>query len=127
MAEVSDVAIAKAAALADAEGVELSTVLLDLENDPFPAGPWDLITCFRYLNRPLFAAAVETLTPGGMLVVGIATTTNLERHPRPSRRFLLEPGEIVDLVSPLEVEFYEEAWTADGNHEARVVARKPAE
>src|SRR5262245_61692495 len=29
---------------------------VDLESEPLPAGPWDLIVCFHYLQRALFPA-----------------------------------------------------------------------
>jgi tellurite methyltransferase len=53
------------------------------------------------------------------------TVTNLERHPKPPRSFLLESGELAGLVTGLEVLELEESWSDDGFHEARLVARCP--
>jgi hypothetical protein len=51
------------------------------------------------------------------------TRSNLERHTRPDPRHLLEDGELPGLVPGLEIVRYEEGWTEQGRHEARLVAR----
>ncbi len=51
-------------ALAAQEGVEIKTMVADLETDPLPVGPWSLIACFRYLNRELFEPMKAGLEPG---------------------------------------------------------------
>ena len=61
--------------------------------------------------------------PANYLKLDPATVTNLERNGRPSRRFLVERGELADLVSPLQLVRFDEAWFG-GRHEARVLARK---
>ncbi len=102
----------------------VSPLCTDLEDAPFPAGPWDLILCVCYLWRPLFSAYPRVLSPGGLLVVIQPTTKNLERHPKPPAGFLLCDGELPGLVSGLEIVHYQEGWQADGRHDAVVVARK---
>jgi hypothetical protein len=62
------------------------------------------------------------LSPGGTLVCIHPTRTNLQRHPKPSLRHLLEDGELPRLVKGLEVIHYEEGWLAEGRHEAVLVA-----
>ena len=71
------------------------------------------------------ASAAALLAPGGVLVCEISTVRNLERHPRPSRRFLLECGELRRLVASLEVLHEHEGWV-DDRAVARVIARRPA-
>ena len=66
------------------------------------------------------------LVPGGWLVCELPTRKNLERHARPSARWLLDEGELARLVMGLEIVRLEEGWSAAGRHEARVVARKSA-
>jgi hypothetical protein len=39
---------------------------------------------------------------------------------------VLEDGELPSLVRGLEIVRLEEGWLAEGRHEARVVARRPA-
>ena len=52
------------------------------------------------------------------------TRSNLRRHTRPGPRHLLGDGELPGLVRGLEVLRYEEGWTEQGRHEARLVARR---
>jgi tellurite methyltransferase len=87
LADVSDVALEKAAAAARREQLTLLSVAIDLEASPLPPGPWDVIVCTYFLHRPLFAAFPEALAPGGWLVVTHATRSNLKRHGRPGRSF----------------------------------------
>ncbi len=63
------------------------------------------------------------LAPGGVLACEIATVQNLERHAKPSRRFLLELGELPRLCAPLEVVHYTEGWQGD-RCLARILARR---
>ena len=65
----------------------------------------------------------ERLAVDGLLAVEIATERNLERHAKPSRRFLLGSGELVDLMHPLKLVFYREGWF-DDHHQARAIARR---
>jgi SAM-dependent methyltransferase len=124
LADISDVALARAERDAAAEGLALTTLRLDLEREPLPPGPWDLVLCVYFLHRPVFAAVKDVLAPGGILVAAHATRTNLQRHPRPGPRHVLEDGELPGLVSGLEVLRSEEGWLEAGRHEARVVARR---
>ncbi len=126
LADVSDVALGRAAAAARAEGLPLATARIDLETAPLPAGPWDLVLCTYFLHRPLFPAFAAALAPGGLLVFAHATRRNLERHPRPGPGHVLEDGELPTLVRGLELLRSEEGWMESGRHEARVVARRPA-
>jgi tellurite methyltransferase len=124
VADVSAVGLARARERAAAQGLALATICVDLESDPLPAGPWDLVVCILYLQRSLFAAFAEVLAPSGLLVFLQPTVTNLERHPKPPRPFLLENGELARLVTGLDVVSLTESWTEDGHHEARLVATK---
>ena len=52
------------------------------------------------------------------------TRSNLTRHERPGPRHLLEDGELPVLVRGLEIVRYEEGWTEEDQHDARLVARR---
>jgi tellurite methyltransferase len=125
LAEVSDVALDLATTRAERMGVTITPLLANLADQPFPAGPWDVISCLHYLQRDLFPAMVEALEPGGLLVLNIATATNLERNDRPGAHFLLADGEIATLVADLEIVHHTERWNDSDRHEAELVARKP--
>jgi len=129
LVDVSDEALRIAAARAADAGVALRTVRADLTVDPLPAGPWDVVLVRHYLQRDLFPVLAVALAPGGLLCACVATRRNLERHERPSARFLVEPGELADLVAGADLEVVRavERWTGpgpDGRHEAVVVARR---
>ena len=84
---------------------------------------FDLIVVTRYLHRPLFPRLVEALAPGGVLVYETFLVGQAERgHPR-NPAFLLEPGELLRLVHPLEVLRSREG-DFDGAMLASVVARR---
>lgn len=127
LADVSDVALARASAKARLDGLALRTSETDLEVSPLPRGPWDLVVCTYFLHRPLFAELAAELAPGGWLVVAHATRRNLERHPRPGPAHVLEEGELARLLHGLELVRLEEGWLESGRHEARAVARKQAD
>lgn len=92
-----------------------------------------LVTCFHYLNRSLLASVSAGLPSGATFMASIATVKNLERHKRPSTRFLLEPGELADLivggqveapVGELSIMHSFEGWNSAGNHEAEIIVRR---
>ncbi len=124
LADISEEALEIARRRASDENLSLQVRQVDLEQEPLPAGPWDLVIMFHYLHRPLFAALPEALAPGGMVFFVQPTVCNLERHAKPSRRFLLEEGEARRLAEGLEVLRYEEGWLAEGRHEALLIARR---
>ena len=126
LADVSEVALDEAARTAAARGLRLRTVQADLDTDPLPAGPWDVILCSFFLHRPLFDAFPAALAPGALLVVAHPTRRNLERNPKPGAAFVLEEGELARLAGGLEVICCDEGWRESGVHEARLIARRPA-
>ncbi len=125
IADISAPGLARAREDAAGAGIVIQMLETDLDVDPFPAGPWDLIVSVCFLQRSLFAAYPAALAPGGTLVVVQPTRRNLERHDKPPADFLLDDGELPRLVHGLEVVHYEEGWLADGRHDAVLVARQP--
>lgn len=116
-----------AAALAFAVHEHITTLQHDLEAAGWPPSPraWDLALLHYFYAPDLIVDAAAHLAPGGRLVVAQPTVRNLERHDRPSRRFLLEEGELADLIAdlPLTPLLLTESWTDEGRHEARLIAR----
>jgi SAM-dependent methyltransferase len=121
-------AVARAGALARRHGVALATRAVDLEAVPPPALPaaaYALVTCFRYLHRPLFPAMAAALAPGGHLVVE-TYREGQQRFGKPKRpRFLLRPGELRSAFPVLEVLQYAEPSPDGGPWTARLLARRP--
>ncbi len=121
--DVSPVALRLVREAAERAGLRLATRELDLERESLPDGPFAAISVFHYLQRDLFPRLCETLAPGGVLVCEIATVRNLERNPKPSARFLLQPAELRDLCAGLELVSYSEEWRS-GRFVARALARR---
>lgn len=92
----------------------LSTRTVDLETDPvhipdLGTEQYEVILVFFYLYRPLFPRLIQALKPGGILVYETFTIDNHLKHQHPKRReFCLEPNELLRLVSPLHVLFFDE-------------------
>jgi hypothetical protein len=126
LCDVSGVALTLAAREARAQGLALVTDQRDLEVEPVPEGPWELILVHDYLSRDLFTRFPDLLASEGLLVYVQPTRRNLERHAHPSARFLLEEGELGRLAEGLVVLRHEEGWSSSGRHEARLLARKPS-
>ncbi len=124
VADISAVGLAIARERAAEAGVLISTLETDLQDPPFPAGPWDLILSICYLWRPIFAQFPAALAPGGLLVVIQPTKSNLMRHEKPPADFLLDDGELPRLVTGLKVLHFAEDWQADGRHDAVIVAQR---
>ncbi|MEM9192733.1 MAG: class I SAM-dependent methyltransferase [Myxococcota bacterium] len=121
--DISPVGLALAREAAADEAVRIKTHVADLEKDPLPEGPFDVIACFHYRQRNLFSPIRDALAPGGVVVVELPTVRNLERNLSPSRRWLAESNELLRDLSGLSVLYYRERWVG-GRHLARMVARR---
>ena len=123
--DVSDVGLGLAEELARARGIDITTVERDLRVEELPGADWDVLCCVNFLDQSLFGSFASVMADGGWLLASMATVTNLERNERPSRRFLLEPGELRRMAEQigLEIVSYDEGWR-DDRHSARLVARR---
>lgn len=124
LADISPSALAEATRRAEAEGVFLTPVEIDLD-EGLPDGPWDVVLVSHFLVRKQLADLVGSLAPGGQLVVVHPTMRNLERHDKPSAEWLLEPGELSDGIPGLVTDVHDEGWTAQDRHEVHYLGRKP--
>ena len=126
--DVSSVALESVQQRAVDRGVTISVEVHDTKTDGTPAGPWDLMWCAHYLDRDMLSEIGAHLAEQGIAAIAVATMTNLERHERPSARFLLEPNELLELAlaehSTLEVLHFDEAWRESGVHEAWLIVRR---
>ena len=113
----------EALAIARSQGAPLRALALDLDADPLPAGPFDLVVCQFFLDRRLYRQFPGLLGPGGLVVIQHPTLENLARNPRPERERLLAPGELPSLLPGVEAIRYQEGWWEEGRHEARFVGR----
>jgi 2-polyprenyl-3-methyl-5-hydroxy-6-metoxy-1,4-benzoquinol methylase len=90
--------------LATARGLSVDFECADLEG-PWPAlGAFDAVLTFNYLDRPRMPDVVACVGPGGVLIMETFLETQLELGWGPSDpAHLLRPGELSQLVLPLEV------------------------
>lgn len=127
LADVSEVALDLARERASGSGVSLHLSQVDLMNraelDALGDG-WSLVCCTNYFQPDVFSWIAQRLLPGGLLLFAQPSLQNLERHARPSARFLVDPLRLDPLLNGLLVLERFEGWTPGGIHELRLLARK---
>jgi SAM-dependent methyltransferase len=128
LVDVSDVALDKAEAKAKRIGLadKMRFLRVDLEA-PLPFAPlFDLVCVVHYLDRDRRDSFAELLVDNGLLAAANPTVTNLERHDKPSERFLVERGELARWACDIGLDLVasREEWTGEGMHEASVIARR---
>jgi SAM-dependent methyltransferase len=111
--------------LARARSLPLRAEVRDLEGTPRPSldAVFDVIVVVHYLHRPLFPALIAALAPSGVLVYETFTRAQAARGKPTNPDFLLEAGELLELVRPLEVLVSREG-DFDGRMIASVIARR---
>lgn len=128
LTDVSDVALAEAEARARDAELKLRALRLDLtqaeERTALGSG-WNLICCTNYYQVDLFPWIAQALVPGGLSLFAQPSLKNLERHPRPSARFLVDPSKLDPWLDGLEILERFEGWTESGTHELRLLASRP--
>ncbi|MTV27047.1 class I SAM-dependent methyltransferase [Nitriliruptoraceae bacterium ZYF776] len=131
LVDVSGVALEQAARAAAAAARPLEVLRSDLSTDPLPEGPFDVVLVHHYLDLAVWRSLPARLAGGGVLLVCHPTVRNLDRHDRPSRRFLLPEHAAVEVAADLaagdphlEVLEATEGWTDEGRHEAHIVVRR---
>lgn len=100
-------------------GLAVRARVMDLErgDDTIAPDSYDVIAVFHYLHRPLFPALVAALKMGGLLVYETFTRAQAARGKPTNPAFLLEAGELPDLVRPLDV-----LRRREGDYEGRMVS-----
>ncbi len=105
--------------LAGRLGLKITTEVRDLESrgDALGEATYDLVVVTNYLHRPLMPALVRAVAPGGVLLYETFTVAQAARGKPTNPDYLLEPGELPRLVSPLDV-----IRQREGEVEGRMVA-----
>jgi rhodanese-related sulfurtransferase len=120
--------IARLRRTAEALHLRLRADVVDLEATDADLGSdgYDLVLVVHYLHRPLFPALARALAPGGALFYETFTREQAARRGNPTNPdFLLDSGELLRLVAPLDVVRQFEGESHD-RFVASVVARRPA-
>lgn len=128
--DASDVAIDALRAAARERGLAVQPRVVDLEHEPLPPGPYDVVVTMSFLQRDLFGPLQDVLAPGGLLfyeTLAEAHVTQLGRSFNPA--YLLAEGELLRAFQGLEV-IDHFAGVAERPGGARgveaIVARRPA-
>jgi SAM-dependent methyltransferase len=127
--DASDVAVEALRAAAQERDLAITPLVVDLEQEPLPAGRYDVIVTMNFLQRDLFGPLQDALAPGGLLfyeTLGQAHVTLLGRSFNPA--YLLQDGELPRAFPGLEVvEYFEGVAERSGAPRGigAIVARRP--
>ncbi len=89
--------------IATSEGVGIRGLVADLDYWPLPKSTFEVITCFRYLNRELFPTMRNALKPGGLLLYKTFNQHHLQAFPTFNPNYLLRPGELTRAFHDFEL------------------------
>lgn len=119
-------AIAALGSAAARLALPIETAVVDLETDPPPPlgdSLYEMIVVFNYLHRPLLPAIRAAVKPGGRIFYETFTTRQAERGRPRNPAFLLNDGELSELLAPLAVLRAREG-DVDGRFVASIVAER---
>ncbi len=112
--DVSPEALRLTAELAAQQGVEVRTVLADLDDGLPVPGPFDVVVCQRFRDPSLYPALIGALAPGGLLVITVLSTVG-----DAGGSYRAGPGELRAAFGHLEVLVDEE-----GHGESHLAGRR---
>lgn len=99
----------KLAAAARIDSLPVRPLVADLRRFPLPRERYDVVLCFRFLDRSLWSPLIDALRPGGALVMSTFTLSELAYRPDFRREYCLEEGELLrELGASVRVARYEE-------------------
>lgn len=114
---------------ASRQNLEINWIEYDLEQPYNFATDYQLIVVMWYVNLSLISRLCNCLAPGGYLLCEEHLLTDNDVTGPRNPEFRVAPGQLRELVSALDVLFYEELVEANEDGErsasARLVARNP--
>ena len=123
--DISSDAVKTALEAARKAGVAIKAEVADLEGDyVIRKGAYDVIICFRYLQRSLIPQIKDGLRKGGMVVYETFTIEQA-RFGRPRNPdYLLKHNELLDMFRDFRCLFYQEGILKNRRAVARIIAEK---
>jgi tellurite methyltransferase len=120
-------AIVRCGHLAARSGVTVAATVCDARRvTTLGSTPYDLVSCFYFLHRPLMPTLAAAVAPGGFLVYETFVAPQKELFGKPAREAdVLKPGELRQWFSGWDVVQYEEGIVEPRRCSARLIARKP--
>jgi tellurite methyltransferase len=123
--DLSQENINKALASAGDNGVEIKAQVVDLEKNPFiRQGAYDVIICFRYLQRSLIPHIKNGIKEGGILVYETYTMDQLQFGKPKNPDFLLGHNELLNMFRDFYCIRYHEGILYNKKAVAGIIAVK---
>jgi len=123
--DVSAEAVHNALEAAQRAGVTLKAEITDLERKyVIKEGTYDVIICFRYLQRSLIPQIKDGLRKGGMVVYETFTVDQIQFGKPKNPDYLLKPNELLDMFRDFRCLFYQEGILEEEKALARIIAEK---
>jgi SAM-dependent methyltransferase len=128
--DISEKGLRKAQELARQMGVEIRTLVSDLDTYQIEKGRYDLISNFYFLNRKLIPRMKRGLKKGGIVIFEtyILEHRNLRTGGPKNLRYFLKPNELLKLFREFRILFYREGiFRENGKRKAiaSLIAKKP--
>lgn len=122
--DISEVGLAKAVKRAEKEGVVINFQRVDLDSYQFTES-FDLIIIFNFLLRDLIPAALQALSPGGLLIIDTIMESPQLLSSHKNQEYFLLRGELSSIFKELpgKIMLYEEL-PEDEMPTARILFRK---
>ena len=123
--DASPEAVHNALEAAQRAGVTLKAEITDLErNYLIKKSTYDVIICFRYLQRSLIPQIKDGLRKGGMVVYETFTVDQVQFGRPKNPDYLLKPNELLDMFRDFRCLFYQEGIVDNRKAVARIIAEK---
>jgi tellurite methyltransferase len=124
--DISSTSINNALNLAGEYGVSIKCEVADLEADySIEKNAYDVIICFRYLQRSLIPQIKDGLRPGGMVVYETFLVDQAELFGKPNNPdFLLKHNELLDMFRDFRCLRYHEGVLDEYKAVAGIIAVK---
>jgi 2-polyprenyl-3-methyl-5-hydroxy-6-metoxy-1,4-benzoquinol methylase len=124
--DISDVAVERSLRLGQVAGVAIDVHRIDLRTTTLPASTYDVVACFYYLQRDLFAQIVNTLRPGGMVIYETFTAEQARYGHPTNPAYLLQPNELLEAFRALRIRVYRDLIVEGPKAVASLVGEKVA-
>ena len=122
--DISEKGLKKVRALAREKGVEINTVLVDLDQYQIEKERYDLIANFYFLKRRLIPRIKKTLKKGGKVIFEtyILEHRTLGVEGPKQAKYFLKPNEPLRLFKGLRILFYREGVFREGGRRKAVAS-----
>ncbi len=129
--DISPVAVDNLARQATEMGLQVTTAVRDILQQPPDSGSYDVIVVSHFLDRDLIPQLIKILRPGGLIFYQTFTRTCVSSAGPSQAIYRLADNELLRFFSDFHLLFYrEEGVQGDTTHGfrdlAQLVARKPA-